>query len=366
MAECANRTVRRNLLRNLLQDYDPYVRPVLDTSFPVQVGFRFTPIISVLNELDQELQLRGMLAMAWVDETLNWIPEEYDGIKELYIPLYKEDEPYIWKPELALNESLATDFQSFQPDTMSVRLLHTGNIYWYTLATVKSLCRVEVTSYPFGSQTCLLTFTTWMYQTNEQVFHVVDDLTKSSAYKKYEVNQGVWEVTIDSVETGNTSYDCNTCEGEEQSYVTFHLTLARSNPWVLFFSLLLPCFVTSGMNILVFWLPPQNNSEAATFGLTCVLTFFVLLGYIVSVIPSTGQPLIGMYIVWLIVEGVLITIVAVYESRSFTANEGSEKNRYSFVQHLPDSFTLPRLAICEKIISTVIFALSFCVIFSLG
>ncbi|KAJ8047731.1 Acetylcholine receptor subunit beta [Holothuria leucospilota] len=92
------------LIEFLMEDYGkPYVRPNSD---PVQVGFRFTPVISILDETRMELQLRGMLAMTWNDDRLVWDQEQHGHIKWTYIPLKEDNKPYIWKPELVLNERL--------------------------------------------------------------------------------------------------------------------------------------------------------------------------------------------------------------------------------------------------------------------
>lgn len=311
--ECASNAMHLKLIKDLFKDQaeNAYLRPVNDTNEAVFVGFRFTPTISVLDETSQELQVRGMLVLTWEDYRLVWKPAEYDGIGEINVPLFKGGEQNIWKPELVLNESLVTDFQSFQPETTSVTLSYTGTIYWYTLATMTSFCRIAVLYYPFDKQTCHLTFTTWLYQKNEQTFYTIDDIIKNETYKRYEVKHGLWDINILEVKVGNASYDCSTCDGQEQSYVHYALELTRGQPWLYFLNLLLPCIVMSVMTLLAVCLPPKDDADAATFALTCILALFVFMTFLFTLLPSTGQPLIGYYIVWLIVEGVVVTLCAV-------------------------------------------------------
>ncbi|KAJ8047714.1 Neuronal acetylcholine receptor subunit alpha-10 [Holothuria leucospilota] len=184
-------------------------------------------------------------------------------------------------------------FESFNPDTKAVTVNHTGDVYWYTLATTKSSCTVLVRYYPFDKQTCELTFTTWLYQTNEQIFYAVSDILENGAYKSYEIFNAQWSVVVDTVEVGNATYECITCIGQEQSFVYYKLILIRGQHWLYFFNIILPCFVMSAMTLIVIWLPEKDVAGAASLGVTCILAFFVFLTFLFTQLPATGIPLIG-------------------------------------------------------------------------
>ncbi|KAJ8047709.1 Neuronal acetylcholine receptor subunit alpha-6 [Holothuria leucospilota] len=312
--ECAERSVHFKLLTDLTNEYDsPTLRPVNDTEDVVYVGFRFAPVLTFLDETAQELNTRGIYLLTWRDYRLAWDPTNYDEIREINLPLFKDGvgEKNIWKPELVLYESVGARRVSFQPETQAVTVKHTGHVYWYTLATTKSDCTVIVRHYPFDIQVCHMRFTTWLYQTNEQLFYAITDLIESEAYKNYEVKSEIWDVAVRDVEVGNASYECISCKGEEQSYVHYTLELSRNNVYMYVINLMLPCLVMSGMTLIVVWLPKNDVTAAASFGVTCILTFNVFLTYLFGQLPSTGLPLIGNYMVWLIVEAVIITVYGV-------------------------------------------------------
>lgn len=377
LCECANDAVVQDLVQNLTRGYGfPYVRPVKNSSSPVAVGFRFTPIISTLNDIEQELKMRGMMALTWEDHRLSWKPQEYDGIQIINMPLKEGVKQLIWQPELVLNESFGSGYQSLHPETMTVSVQFNGTVLWYSLATIFSFCKVTVESYPFDIQTCGLTFTTWMFNKNEQYFYPIYDLITDEKYKKYEVKHGKWELSIKSVTKGEASYDCHTCAHTKQSFILYVLQLRRSHNFLHFVTILLPCLVMSLMTLLVMWLPRNSDSAAAGFGLTCVLTLFVFLTFLFSQLPSTGQPILGAYISWLIVEGVLITIAAVYDARILQKAKNSLKEEFSGVcankvsersrlfpkeksSCLPRGTNLRKVVLFVKLSTTFIFAIIF-------
>lgn len=166
--DSASSEILLKLLEDLEGNYTkPYMRPVNDTTNFVSVGLRFAPVIATLDASKQELTVRGMLALKWTDFRLQWQPEDYDDIKETTIPLLFNGKNKFWIPELSLYESLETDFQGIYPETHSATLTYPGEILWYTLTTTKSYCMMDNKNFPYDHQACNLTFTTWLYQTNE-------------------------------------------------------------------------------------------------------------------------------------------------------------------------------------------------------
>ncbi|XP_071816994.1 neuronal acetylcholine receptor subunit alpha-3-like [Apostichopus japonicus] len=352
--ECGDNEVHRDLQATLMTNYTASLRPVKDTTDTVKVGFRFTPTISVLAEHEQHLHLRGMMKLTWEDYRLSWQPDEYDGILETRLSLTSQGEELIWRPELVLNESVSTDFASFIPDTTAVVVKHTGKIYWYTLANMQSFCSVSVRNYPFDKQTCHLTFTTWLYQTAQQEFYAVTDLIDGKAYKQYDIKHGLWELDIATVDANVASYDCDSCENQTQSYVHYVLELRRGERLSHFLAIILPCLIMSGMTTVVICLSDKEETHTPEFGLTCVLTLFVSLTFVFTKLPSTGQPIIGSYIIWLIVEGVMVTVYGLINAR----NLRKERPRMPWLRKMKYSI------VGVKIVSSIIYGIIFAVVFS--
>ena len=129
----------------------------------------------------------------------------------------------------------------------------------------------------------------------QQLFHSVDDIIQSEAYKNYEVRSEIWDVSVHDVEVGNASYECISCIGEEQSYMQYSIELSRNHKILYTVNLMLPCLVMSGMTLIAICIPMQDVSDAAGFGVTCVLTFFVFLAYLFGQVPLNGLPLVGKF-----------------------------------------------------------------------
>lgn len=129
---------------------------------------------------------------------------------------------------------------------------------------------------------------------SQQQFSMITDVIDHNSYKKYILKHGLWSLDIALVEANNASYDCESCDGEMQSYVHYVLELKRGQRSLHFLALILPCIVMSGMTTLVICLPRTPDSKAAAFGLSCILTLFVFLSFLFNKLPSTGQPVIGM------------------------------------------------------------------------
>ncbi|PIK47505.1 putative neuronal acetylcholine receptor subunit beta-3 isoform X2 [Apostichopus japonicus] len=312
-----------------------------------------------------------MMKLTWEDYRLSWQPDEYDGILETRLPLTSQGDELIWRPELVLNESVSSDFASFIPETTAVVVKHTGKIYWYTLANMQSFCSVSVRNYPFDKPNFHLTFTTWLYQTTQRIlvrtysvfsflplnsksFIAVTDLIDGNAYKQYDIKHGLWELDIATVDANVASYDCDSCENQTQSYVHYVLELRRGERFSHFLAIILPCLIMSGLTTVVICLSDKEETHTSEIGLTCVLTLFVSLTFVFTKLPSTGQPIIGSYIIWLIIEAVMVTVYGLINALNLRKKRPRmpwlRKTKYSIVG--------------VKIVSSIIYAIIFAVMFS--
>ncbi|PIK62763.1 putative neuronal acetylcholine receptor subunit alpha-9 isoform X5 [Apostichopus japonicus] len=98
----------------------------------------------------------------------------------------------------------------------------------------------------------------------------------------------------------------------------------------------------------------QEETHTSEIGLTCVLTLFVSLTFVFTKLPSTGQPIIGSYIIWLIIEAVMVTVYGLINALNLRKKRPRmpwlRKTKYSIVG--------------VKIVSSIIYAIIFAVVFS--
>ncbi|XP_071845113.1 neuronal acetylcholine receptor subunit alpha-3-like isoform X2 [Apostichopus japonicus] len=307
--DCANMNARTALYRKLLDSstYNHYARPVENSSLPVYVQFRFAPVIHYLVQDNQELQLRGRMALIWNDYRLAWNPDDYGGHRSLDLPVNK-----IWQPELILYERIPTDTDRIiQKETEVAKVLSDGTVYWYTMASTRSFCFIDIRKFPFDKQNCDVTFTTWMHQKREQQLYHNDDLFINDTYKQNEASIGEWHMTHFH---HDPSYRCLYCV-EYQSYITYKVTLERYQPWLAMLSFVLPCIVVELITLLLFCFP-LGNADVATFGLTCVLALVVFLPMLYNLLPDTGVCFVGIFVVILMIFQAILTIVTIIYWRS--------------------------------------------------
>ncbi|XP_071845116.1 neuronal acetylcholine receptor subunit alpha-6-like [Apostichopus japonicus] len=302
--DCANISERTALHAKLLNSstYNLNVRPVENSSLPVSVQFCFAPVKHNLVQGNQELQLRGRMALIWDDHRLAWNPDDYGGLRKLDLPVNK-----IWQPEVVLYERIPTDTDlNIQIETEVAKVLSDGTVYWYTMASTRSFCFMNILKFPFDQQNCDVTFTTWMHQKSEQLLYHNDDLFINDTYKQNEASLGEWHMTLVHYDP---SYRCIYCV-EDQSYITYKVTLERYQPWLAMLSFVLPCIVVEAMTFLMFCFP-HGDAEVATYGLTCVLALVVFLPMLYNLLPDTGVCFVGSYAVILMILQAIVTIVKI-------------------------------------------------------
>ncbi|KAJ8046845.1 hypothetical protein HOLleu_05657 [Holothuria leucospilota] len=107
------------------------------------------------------------------------------------------------------------------------------------------------------------------------------------------------------------TYECETCQGEEQPFVRYYLELTRRHSGLLVFIFVFPVIVLAILTTCVTCLPGKVDVDAPCYALTCVLTLFVYLIFLYSRLPPTGGSYIGAFMTFMVIGGVLAVVYAV-------------------------------------------------------
>uniref|UniRef100_A0A4W5PZN4 Uncharacterized protein n=1 Tax=Hucho hucho TaxID=62062 RepID=A0A4W5PZN4_9TELE len=273
---------QRNLLRDLLRDYNRMERPVANDSLPLTVRFSYT-LLQVMNvdEKNQILTTNAWLQMQWFDHYLQWNQSEYPGVKTLR---FTTDQ--VWIPDILLYNSAHDKFDATFKSYVLVN--SSGFCEYLPPGIFSSACEVDVRWFPFDVQHCELKFGSWTFD------GWLLDLQMQEADLSGYMSNGEWELLGVPGDRHEIFYECCT---EPYSDVTFVVTLRRRT---LFYALnlLVPCVLISSLTLLVFLLPAQSG-EKIGLGITILLsqTFFMLL--VAEIMPATSDciPLIGQYFV---------------------------------------------------------------------
>uniref|UniRef100_A0A0K0DRA6 Neur_chan_LBD domain-containing protein n=1 Tax=Angiostrongylus cantonensis TaxID=6313 RepID=A0A0K0DRA6_ANGCA len=157
------------LLSDLRHNYDPYERPVANSSEPLVVSVKIYlqqildvvsflsnfPPFSLVNcspdEKNQVITLVAWIEYQWTDYKLKWHPSEYGGIKDIRIP---GNANAIWRPDVLLYNSADENFDSTYPVNYVVS--HTGHVLQVPPGILKLSCKIDITYFPFDDQMCHL------------------------------------------------------------------------------------------------------------------------------------------------------------------------------------------------------------------
>ncbi|XP_034534742.1 neuronal acetylcholine receptor subunit alpha-7a [Notolabrus celidotus] len=271
---------QQRLYKDLMQGYNPLVRPVQNDSQTLTVNFGLTLMqIMDVDEKNQVLTTNIWLQLFWNDTYLQWNPEDYPGVSNVRFP-----ENLIWKPDILLYNSADERFDA----TFRTNILvdHTGMCSYIPPAIFKSTCSIDVRWFPFDVQRCDLKFGSWTYGGWSLDLKMVD--ADISNY----ISNGEWDLVEVPGQKNKRVYDC--CE-EPYFDVTFTLVMRRRTLYYGL-NLLIPCVLISTLALLVFLLP-ADSGEKISLGITVLLSLTVFMLLVAEIMPATSDsvPLIAEY-----------------------------------------------------------------------
>ncbi|XP_072040021.1 neuronal acetylcholine receptor subunit alpha-7-like [Amphiura filiformis] len=283
-----------NLTKELLADYGPTSpRPVVNSSTQIEVivDLAVQQVID-LHEREQTLKMSGFLTMIWHDDFLTWSTSEYPDVPYLIIPTSG-----IWRPDLHLFENVEKDFESLKD--VGATLYPDGTVYWSTPFILHTSCLIDARLFPFDTQHCTLRFGSWSYNMKQLNLVGASSTTKSN-FKKYFVENGIWELEDVTPERIVNGYATGL-----YPELIFTVVLKR-RPMFHILSFILPCALLSILNLLTFILPTASG-EKVSLGITNLLAVVLFQQLIGDTLPpsSTTMPIISYYFAPMILIGCL-------------------------------------------------------------
>ncbi|XP_022289462.2 neuronal acetylcholine receptor subunit alpha-6-like [Crassostrea virginica] len=307
---CSVKTQTSGDLKELISDvFDSYsnkIRPVLYQSDPLNLDVSFyLSSITEVNEVKEKLVTTGFLELSWTDEHLTWTPSDYNNTQEIFVP--QND---IWKPDLVLKNGFKK-FEEIGGSFYYMMIASDGNVVWQPFQVFETRCSMNIYNFPFDSQSCDIKFVTWSHFADQI------EITKSSKgiqFYEYEENS-VWNIK------GTSSVIKK--EGIE-SEIKFTIKLQRK-PQYYIMNIILPVVFLGYLNILVFVIP-VDAGEKMSFSVTVFLSFAVFLTIISTLLPTSSEniPIIAMYLVIQLINGVFALIISAFQLRLRHRDEHEE------------------------------------------
>ncbi|XP_070686068.1 neuronal acetylcholine receptor subunit alpha-7a isoform X1 [Pempheris klunzingeri] len=271
---------QRRLYKDLMMDYNPLERPVLNDSQTLTVQFGLTLMqIMDLDEKNQVLTTNIWLQLYWDDYYLPWNTSEYPGVTNVRFP-----DHLIWKPDILLYNSADERFDATFHTNIVVN--STGSCSYLPPGIFKSTCHIDVRWFPFDVQRCDLKFGSWTYGGWSLDLKMVEaDITSYIA-------NGEWDLVEVPGRRNERFYDC--CK-EPYPDVTFTVVMRRRTLYYGL-NLLIPCVLISTLALLVFLLP-ADSGEKISLGITVLLSLTVFMLLVAEIMPATSDsvPLIAQY-----------------------------------------------------------------------
>ncbi|PVD26416.1 hypothetical protein C0Q70_14092 [Pomacea canaliculata] len=245
-----------NLEVTLFRNYSRTIRPTLNQSEPVRVNvtLQLLSVLKVDNQR-QELSVRCVLLTQWLDQLLIWSPAEFGGLEVLH-----PDQTILWAPRVN-PMSPEDDGDIMNKWITSHQLLHTGLVTFRSSGQLRLPCYLDMTAFPFDTQTCSFSFMVQDYTEREvTLFNDLDHVLMNNY-----VASGEWDLV-------HSACSRNIRGQPPLTFSTVDVTLVfhrLSGFYVL--NLMLPFLFISGLVLLTF-LVPVASDERVNFALSVLLS----------------------------------------------------------------------------------------------
>ncbi|XP_045188473.2 neuronal acetylcholine receptor subunit beta-3-like [Mercenaria mercenaria] len=289
---------------------DDKIRPLINQSRSILVDIDVhLQAIKGLDEKEQLLESTISIACRWNYETLIWNKSEFSDITGINIS--PKDS---WIPELIVSNSVDSLFvlKDNRDNMVKIKVLSNGDATWYTGGNIRTSCHIDITKYPFDTQTCIITISKTEPDSEVLISDSGDKVT-TILYKE----NSEWDLKKSVVKT-RVLY----------GYITFidiNLTLSRHS---LFYTLnvVLPVALLGFMTVLCFKIP-ATSGESLSFSIALLLTFVVLLNLISESMPRVPNRIsyLQLYVNYQLTVAVVITTLSIMlVNMSYSDNKAND------------------------------------------
>ena len=166
-----------------------------------------------------------------------------------------------------------------------IRVHYWGSVYWQFGGVISTGCKLSMTYFPFDKHFCPMVFQTWVSYSDTVKLSNFSNAVDTRYYEEH----GLWNLSPTFVSTN----EFHIWGDLKLTIVMFGIPLSRKEGYYIF-NILAPCFVLTGMLILMFWLP-VDSGEKTGLGVTLLLAFTVFQLMVAEITPRTSdtKPLLG-------------------------------------------------------------------------
>ncbi|XP_046578102.1 neuronal acetylcholine receptor subunit beta-4-like [Haliotis rubra] len=285
-----------NLINDVIEKRSMFSKcdPQIGRNVSVNVIF-YPQFIVGLDEREQVLTSSGWIDLWWTDTRLTWNASNYGGIDKMYVK-----QNMIWIPDIITENSVAG--LSILGSGQDFVLVHSsGEVEWSPGNIYKTVCEIDVVTFPFDSQECFLNITSWMYFNDVVRLVTTDDSINMDFFK----SNSEW--ILSNISILETDFVFQNVDGAQGS-ITFVFKLKRYSAFYVL-KIIIPAIILSILNSFVFIVPPESG-EKVSMSVTTMLSLTVFLSYIGDITPNNSEsiPIIALFVVLHLALGALSII----------------------------------------------------------
>ncbi|XP_033841039.1 5-hydroxytryptamine receptor 3A-like [Periophthalmus magnuspinnatus] len=311
MEPCTYEDLAQNLKLKTTEKFQMF-RPVKNHSKPILIYLEMViyAIIDV-RETDQTCITSVLTYMSWVNENIEWNPENFCGLNKITVP-----SELLWKPDISIEESVQKGSYSVTP---YISIYSDGLVEALSEQVVSSACKMQVYKFPFDTQSCTLTFKSAIYSDEELNIAAVLDSEKVSSWTRNRMKTQFEWVFIDMSVSNDTvpSFEKN------QDVIIYTINMRRRA--VLYIvNFILPVLFFLFLDFASF-LMSDTGGEKLGFKITVLLAVTVMQLLLNEILPSSSNriPLIAVYCIGIfslmllsLLESILVLYLITKESEN--------------------------------------------------
>lgn len=291
------------LYSNLFSLYNRKLFPLFNHNNTVKISVDAGLVnINNFDELSGEMHLALIFDIRWLDERLKWVPSHYGGKSTLLVPPGD-----IWFPQLYVIESFDV-IQEISNTSVMIRLYSSGEIVWKFGKVVKLVCSVDVTYFPFDTQTCSIKISGWAYIVSEVMLYTNTSVVHTDYYSP----NSQWD--LQSSIMRNLSSTTN----DLPPLVDILLTLKRRNEFHVVY--IITSLVSLGTLGNFVFIMPASSGERTSVAITTFLSFIVFMEMVNSNVPESSSPMayIYYYLLFLLIYSSAILFLCIVSLRIYS------------------------------------------------
>ncbi|XP_055996643.1 neuronal acetylcholine receptor subunit alpha-7-like [Ostrea edulis] len=292
---------RQQLFNDVIYKVNPDIAPFESSKTTIAVMITLNLVgITDINEKQQTMSGSYWIAISWTDYRLRWNPALYNNITSVHMKADK-----IWSPKsICIFNEIGND-KCFNAKEDPVTVYAEGFVAYMKYLGSVSQCVIDVTSYPFDSHVCSLSFG----NINSYSEYLNFNEEYSNLLLQYLQPNEVWDIQNTSFRV-DKYYD--PVNRNTQEHLNFYIHLQRKSFYVVI-SVLLPVVILSVLNLCCF-VVPIDSGEKMGFCMTIFLTFAVFLTMITDSMPKSSDkvPYFTVYLITqLVISGLIVVLEAI-------------------------------------------------------